>query len=111
MLTDIDLKLLARVVDRYDDSTGPVTAAGLADVVDGEESDIRECLAGLAANELLAPVEGGYRPTVTGRELLELDIDLENELVVFEFDSEHQGQSETGKRHKHGDGDGSPGER
>lgn len=87
MLTELDLTLLARIVERYDDDERPVTPATLSDVVDADESAIEVCLTELASHELLAPVDGGYRPTITARELLELDIDLEDALVVLEFEA------------------------
>jgi predicted transcriptional regulator len=108
MPTDLDMTLLARIVERYDDGQQPVTAASLADVLDRDESEIRDCLANLTANELLAPVDAGYRPTVTARELLALDIDLENELVVLDFDAPEERPPETRDRAEHGDD--SPGE-
>lgn len=111
MLTDIDLRLLARIVGRHDDTQQPVTAATLADVFDTEKPDIEERLASLAANELLTPAEDGYRPTVTARELLELDIDLEGNLVVLDFDPPDDSLSrETERSNDDRPDNGSPGE-
>jgi Domain of unknown function. len=87
MLTELDLTLLARIVERYGDGERPVTPATLSDVIDAEESAIEVWLDELASHELLAPVDGGYRPTITARELLELDIDPEDALVVLEFEA------------------------
>ena len=87
MLTELDLKLLAHIVERYGDDERPVTPATLSDVVDADESAIEVCLEELKTNELLAPVDGGYRPTTTARELLELDIDLEDALVILDFEA------------------------
>ena len=87
MLTELDLTLLARIVERYDHDERPVTPATLSAVVDANESAIEVCLAELASNELLASVDGGYRPTITARELLELDIDPEDALVILAFEA------------------------
>jgi predicted transcriptional regulator len=65
------IRLLTWLVDRYDTEEQPVTPAEVANRFDSLES---QCL--------LATVEGGYRPTVTARELLELDIDDDTFLVL-----------------------------
>jgi predicted transcriptional regulator len=97
MLTDNDLAMLARVVEQYDDHQRPVTAEMLAETIETDRQSIEECLADLESNELLAPAGDGYRPTVTARELLELDLDLRNALVVLEFDDRSpDGQTDDG---------------
>jgi predicted transcriptional regulator len=68
-------RLLQQVVARYDERNQPVTAASLADAVDSDVPDVTDRLARLEDCELLASEGAGVRPTVTGRELLELDID------------------------------------
>lgn len=93
MLTDLDLAVLAHVVEWYDDDQQPVTLAALAATLDADEAAIRDCLDQLVANDLLAPVADGYRPTITARELLELDIDFEESLVVLDFDTPESGES------------------
>jgi predicted transcriptional regulator len=106
MLTDLDLKLLERIVERYDEGRQPVTPAALSDVLDADATTIEACIDDLVANEMLAPVDDGYRPTITARELLDLDIDLEGSLIVLEFEAPDDEQpSET-----RDDGPDSPGE-
>jgi len=93
MLTDLDMAVLAHVVEQYDESQQRVMTADLAGALDADESEIRDCLGQLVANDLLAVVGDGYRPTITARELLALDIDFEDSLVVLDFDAPEAGPS------------------
>jgi len=70
-----DCPVLAMVVDRYDSTDRPVTRAVLADTLDIDEGAVADRLARLIDCELVAPAGDGYRPTVTGREFLALDVD------------------------------------
>jgi len=77
------LRILSRVVDRYDADQQPVTPAGIANATATDVEEIRACFDSLEENCLLTTVDdGGYRPTVTARELLELDIDEDSLLVL-----------------------------
>jgi len=87
MLTDLDLAVLTQIVEQYDDNQQPVTPADLDDTLDADESAIRDCLGPLVASDLVVVVGDGYRPTITARELLALDIDFEESLVVLDFDT------------------------
>lgn len=77
-----NVRLLSAVVERYDETEAPVTPSQLRECVDGDESAIRSRLEALRSNHLLTAVEDGYRPTVTGRELLDLDFDRDSMLVL-----------------------------
>lgn len=76
--------VLVEVVDRYRESGEPVRARAVADSLGLTESAVSEPLDSLCEFELLQSVERGYRPTVTAREMLELDIDLD-ETVALDF--------------------------
>lgn len=78
--------VLATVVDRYDSTGQPVSPVTVADALGRDEGAIESRLAQLAACELLAPADGGYRPTVTGREFLALDVEC-GPLIVDTDDS------------------------
>jgi predicted transcriptional regulator len=68
-------RLLKHVVERYDQDERPVTPIEAARRLDIEESVAVECFAAFAKCHLVARENGGYRPTVTARELLALDWD------------------------------------
>jgi hypothetical protein len=67
--------LLEFVVRTYDDVDRPLTPADAATSFDLDRERAADCFQRLTECELLASVENGYRPTVTARQLLELDID------------------------------------
>ena len=66
------------------DCEGPVRPERLADALNVSAGDAERCLGALADCELAVevPESGAYRPTVTGRELLELDVDRPEDAVV-----------------------------
>lgn len=78
--------VLALVVERYDSTGEPVSAATVADTLEREETAVSDRLAELESCEFLAPVGEGYRPTVTGREFLALDIECGP--VIVDTDNE-----------------------
>lgn len=78
-----ELQLLRQMVDRYDDKKRPLTPAELADCVDSEETTVESCVKNFEKNHLVARIdERGYRPTITARELLALDLDDDSVLIV-----------------------------
>lgn len=85
MNDELDPAILARLVEWYDESEEPLSPDTLTEQLDGNHEAIADCLETFAANDFLAPVEGGYRPTVTARELLELDIDFEETVLVLDL--------------------------
>lgn len=74
--------LLAFVAARYDELGRPVTADEAAARFDVSRASLRRQLDTLAGCELVARQGAGYRPTVTGRELL--DLDVAGDLVVVD---------------------------
>jgi predicted transcriptional regulator len=76
-------QILSRVVDRYDADQQPVTPAEIANATGTDVAEVRACFDNLEENCLLTTVgDGGCRPTVTARELLELDVDEESLLIL-----------------------------
>jgi predicted transcriptional regulator len=67
--------VLSAVVERYDRTGEPVSPSPVASALEREEESVASRLSQLVACELLAPTGDGYRPTVTGREFLELDVE------------------------------------
>jgi predicted transcriptional regulator len=67
--------VLSAVVERYDRTGEPVSLASVTEALGREEEAVASKLTQLAACELLATAGDGYRPTVTGREFLALDVD------------------------------------
>jgi predicted transcriptional regulator len=76
------IRLLAWLVDRYDTEEQPVTPAEAANRFDSDIRTVDDALDSLESQCLLATVGSGYRPTVTARELLELDVDDDTFLVL-----------------------------
>jgi predicted transcriptional regulator len=70
-------RVLAALVARYDERGSPLSPAVIATALDGDPDPcaVERCLDRLAGCELVAAEPDGYRPTVTGREFLDLDID------------------------------------
>jgi predicted transcriptional regulator len=77
------IRLLRWIVDRYDADEEPVVPAEAAAQFESDMETLCDSFDSLESNCLLAAVEGGYRPTITARELLELDID-DDTLVILD---------------------------
>ena len=75
-------RLLEALVAAYDRQQRPVRVADLAAEVGATPSAVRACLAAFEACELIVLEDRGARPTVTGRELLELEVGDAALLVV-----------------------------
>lgn len=86
-MTASQMRILSRLVSRYDEREGPITATEMATVVDSDPATLREFFENYESKHLLKPVDDGYRPTVTARELLELDID-DDALVILDTQPE-----------------------
>lgn len=74
--------LLAYVVRAAEDGDRGVPATAIADRFGLDPQACRDRLETLADCELVAATEEGYRPTVTGRELLELP--TEGDVVIVD---------------------------
>lgn len=69
----VNCPVLAFVVRAYDAGERPVTPPPAVAALGLDRTTVRDRFETLHDCELVAQVDGGYRPTVTGRELLELD--------------------------------------
>jgi predicted transcriptional regulator len=79
-----ELQLLRRLVERYDDRDQPLSPSAVADCVDADIGCVEACIERFESNHLVTRVdENGYRPTVTARELLELDIDPDEDSLLI----------------------------
>jgi len=78
-------RLLETVLSLSDETNDPVTVPQLARRVETDPETVREHLDMFRSYELVkrVPDQPGYEPTVTARELCDLDID-EGALVVVE---------------------------
>lgn len=79
-------EILSFAVRTYDESEEPLGPSAVADRFGLSPETAAERCERLVDCELLAAENGGYRPTVTGRELLALDID--DEFVVVDASGE-----------------------
>lgn len=86
------MQVLSETVTRYDTQEEPVTPEELAETVEGDIETVRGCFEEFESKHLLKCVEGGYRPTVTARELLELDVP-DSTLLVLDVEPEERGDS------------------
>jgi len=82
-MTVSQIQALSETVQLYETQGEPVTPAGLAAEMDAETEAIRTCFDDFESKHLLKRIDGGYRPTVTARELLELDIE-NDDLVILD---------------------------
>lgn len=76
------VQVLSWVVDRYDRRDQPVTVADAATHFEQEIETVQSCFEHLESNYLLTTEGDGYRPTVTARELLELDVEDGSPLIL-----------------------------
>jgi predicted transcriptional regulator len=74
--------VLVSLVDDYEASGQPQSATALADGLDDSTATVVAHLDSLCELDLISRVGDGYRPTVTGRELVALDIDPSGILVL-----------------------------
>jgi len=81
-MTVSHMDVLSETVALYDGRGAPVTPPELAEKLDTDDGRIRTCFEDLESKCLLKQVTGGYRPTVTARELLELELSGDLPLVV-----------------------------
>jgi predicted transcriptional regulator len=82
-MSEKQIEVVSWIVDRYDANQQPVTPAEVANHTGSDVETLRSCFENLEANCLLTTVDGGgYRPTVTARELLELDVDDDTFLIL-----------------------------
>lgn len=88
-------ELLAFVVKSYDEHGRPVTTADATARFDADRAAVESGFGTLVDCELVAGVDRGYRPTVTGRELL--DLDMTGDLVIVDANGGEGGPDSTAK--------------
>lgn len=86
-MTTAQMDVLSRLVTRYDERDAPVTPAELASIIDADPETIQAFFEDFESKHLLKTVGDGYRPTVTARELLALDLD-DDALVILDAQPE-----------------------
>lgn len=74
--------VLVAVRDEYDAVDEPIGPQQIATVVGTTPRQIRPILESLCRSEFLAQTGEDYRPTVTAREFLEIDVELSDVAVV-----------------------------
>lgn len=76
-------RVLRTLVDIADGTQGAVAAARIAGAMEDDPPAVREALESLRSYGFVkTAADGGYEPTVTGREFLALDIDEDSFVVV-----------------------------
>jgi len=76
--------ILVTVCELYDSTEEPVSLQQVATAADTSVPHVRPALKGLYQTEFLIRSGDGYRPTVTAREFLELDVELAD-VAVLDF--------------------------
>jgi predicted transcriptional regulator len=76
--------VLVAVLDEYDTVDEPVGPQQIATAVETTPRQVQQTLDSLCRAEFLTRTAKGYRPTVTAREFIELDIEL-SDVAVVEF--------------------------
>jgi predicted transcriptional regulator len=74
--------VLDAVVTIYRERDEPVPPQAIAETLDVPADALDQPLESLRKFELIQPTGGGYRPTVTATELLELDIEFDDILIL-----------------------------
>lgn len=74
--------VLVRVVDLYRQAGSPQSSADIAVALDAPPGRVSTVLASLETYELVVDTGDGYRPTVTGQELLALDAFDDGNLII-----------------------------
>lgn len=90
-MTPSPYETLEALVDRFDEAGAPISPESLADRLNADPDEIRDLLAVLQSHELITETgDGDVTPTVTGRELLELDVSDDDFVVIEARDDENE---------------------
>lgn len=81
-MTISQMEILSCLVDRYDYREEPVTLDEVAMIVDADITTVRKHFDQFESNYLVKAVGDGYRPTMTARELLDLDFDEDTFFIL-----------------------------
>lgn len=76
--------VLEAVCDAAESGATPLSVQDIATATDTTPRRLRPVLESLRRAEFLRRTDDGYRPTVTAREFLELDVELKD-VAVLEF--------------------------
>lgn len=74
--------VLVALVDQYDATGKPQSPDSIASALDSPPVEVATHLESLADYELVTSDGGTYRPTLTGRELLELDVFDDGGIII-----------------------------
>ena len=74
--------VLVTLQDHYDATEEPVTADTVAELCGESPADVIPVLRSLCGTEFVVETTDGYRPTVTAREFLRLDVELGDVVAV-----------------------------
>jgi predicted transcriptional regulator len=108
-MTRSERRLLEDLRDLCDRTDAPVATERLCDYCGVSEGTARAALDSLESYELVAQeADDRWRPTVTGRELLDLDID-DDDLLVVELPEESLADGDVGHESESNDEDRSDG--
>lgn len=75
-------RLLELLISLHDRQKSPIRASRLADRLGADTDAVRDHLAALCSYELVKSRQNGWVPTVTGRELLALDVDQDEFIII-----------------------------
>ncbi|RLM95279.1 hypothetical protein [Haloarcula sp. Atlit-7R] len=74
--------VLVTLCDRYDATEEPVAPDTVADLCGESPADVIRVLRSLCGTEFVVETDDGYRPTITAREFLRLNVELEDVVAV-----------------------------
>jgi len=74
--------VLVTLRDHYDATEEPVTADTVAELCGESPADVIPVLRSLCGTDFVVETTDGYRPTVTAREFLRLDVELGDVVAV-----------------------------
>jgi predicted transcriptional regulator len=74
--------VLVTLRDRYDATEEPVAADTVAELCGEAQADVIPVLRSLCGTDFVVKTDDGYRPTVTAREFLKLDVEVEDVVAV-----------------------------
>lgn len=74
--------VLVTLCDRYDATESPVTAETIADLCGESMTDVSPVLRSLCGTDFAVETDAGYRPTITAKEFLQLDVELGDVVAI-----------------------------
>jgi len=74
--------VLVTLYDRYDATDTPVTAETIAQRCGESPADVVPVLHSLDRTDFIVETDTGYRPTITAREFLQLDVEFGDVVAI-----------------------------